>query len=286
MRCSVHEKAFAKINLHLRVLPPRGDGFHDIESIFQKVPLFDELLIEMAEKDYGCQVSCADFQLPVINTITTAYNHFCALTGFDKGVHVTLCKRIPSGAGMGGGSSDAASMLHGLQKLAGIQLSDAELHSLAAKIGSDVFFFLSASESAAVVTGRGENVRYILPRRDLNYVLVSPGVSSSTKEAYHLVDSWKIQDKTSFPQVSALECMYNQRASAWNFSNSFTDPLANQYPEIASALNDVRSCAPDFADMTGSGSVVFGVFEDKNAAENAFTQLNRKWEKCHLLPSF
>ena len=154
MSCSARVIAPAKLNLHLKVLPKRQDGYHDIESIFQKIPLYDELLIEMVDNNYECQVSSPDFVLPLENTLTLAYKVFIAETGLTNGVKVSLKKRIPSGAGMGGGSSDAAAMLRGLQKLFNVSLSDAQLQRAASKIGSDVFFFLSdeTEKDVALVT--------------------------------------------------------------------------------------------------------------------------------------
>ena len=139
---SVHVVVPAKINLHLKVNEKRDDGFHDIESIFQKIPLYDELLIEMADTKNTCKVDSPVFKLPEKNTLTSAYSAFCAATGISVGVNVALTKHIPSGAGMGGGSSDAAGMLRGLQQLFGVSLTDAELKKAAETIGSDVSFFL------------------------------------------------------------------------------------------------------------------------------------------------
>lgn len=287
MPCSVRVTAPAKLNLHLKVLPKRADGFHDIESIFQKVPLYDELLIEMVDKNYECQVVSPDFVLPQENTLTLAYKAFKSLTGISKGVKVLLKKQIPSGAGMGGGSSDAAAMLRGLQKLFNISLDEVQLQNAASKIGSDVFFFLSDEvvNSTALVTGRGENVDYIKSRRDLSYVLVCPGVHSSTKEAYGLVDDWNNGSMTEFPMLNKLEFIYDGSVKNWSFNNSFTEPLVQKYPEIENALRDVRLTGADFVQMTGSGSVVFGVFESEEDSKKAYTQLCQTWKGCYILTS-
>lgn len=282
MHRSVCEHAPAKINLHLKVGERRADGFHNIESIFQKVSLYDELLTEMADINYTCQVVSPGFCLPQENTLTSAYKAFCECTGVSFGVRVTLKKNIPSGAGMGGGSSDAAAMLRCMEKLSGITLTADQKHECAAKIGSDVFFFLSddADETAAVVTGRGENVRYITPRNDLFIVLVSPGVHSSTKEAYSLVDSYSSGTAADCTSLAELEAGYQKPCHKWNFYNSFTAPLKEKYPEIDNALQDMRSVNAGFADMTGSGSVVYGVFASRREAENANAQLSKKWSWC------
>ena len=282
---SVHEIVPAKINIHLKVNEKRADGFHGIESIFQKIPLYDELLIEMADSKNTCKVNSPVFKLPQNNTLVSAYTAFCAVTGVTEGVNVTLTKRIPSGAGMGGGSSDAAGMLRGLQKLFGVSLTDAELKNAAEKIGSDVSFFLydGPSYEAAIVTGRGENVQYIQSRRDLYYVLVCPGVHSSTKEAYELVDNWNNGDCTTFPSLMDLEAIYRGSLKKWTFCNSFTKPIVWKYPEVQRALDDLKAQNPDFMEMTGSGSVVFGIFSSEGDAKKAYTQLCQNWKESYFI---
>ena len=282
---SVHVNVPAKINLHLKVNEKRSDGFHGIESIFQKIALFDELLIEMADSKNTCKVISPGFILPQNNTLVSAYNAFCAATGISDGVTVTLKKCIPSGAGMGGGSSDAAGMLRGLQQLFEVSLTDVAFRKAAETIGSDVPFFMYDGKNfeTAIVTGRGENVKYIESRRDLFYVLVCPGVHSSTKEAYELVDNWNNGDCTAFPMLSELESVYRSPVKNWNFYNSFTKPLAWKFPEIEKALQDIKNCNPDFAEMTGSGSVVFGIFSSESDAKKAYTQLCQNWKKSYLV---
>lgn len=285
---SVHVKAPAKLNLHLKVCKKRPDGFHDIESIFQKIPLYDELEIEMADNSCNCQVICPEFALPLENTLTSAYKAFTSQTGITQGVKIALTKRIPSGAGMGGGSSDAAAVLCGLSELFGVELTDAQKHNAAAITGSDVFFFLEngAAYDAAVVSGRGENVRYIDSRRDLYFVLVCPGVHSSTGEAYSLVDEWNSGDTAEFTSFKELEAVYRRPVEEWSFSNSFTDPLAWKFPEIQKALSDLRSTGAGYVQMTGSGSVVFGVFASHEDAERACAKLRQEWKECYCLPSW
>ncbi|MCR4940985.1 MAG: 4-(cytidine 5'-diphospho)-2-C-methyl-D-erythritol kinase [Treponemataceae bacterium] len=284
---SVHVKAPAKLNLHLKVCDVRPDGFHDIESIFQKVPLYDDLLIEMVDSNCTCQVISPDFILPFENTLTSAYKAFCSCTGIKDGVRITLRKRIPSGAGMGGGSSDAAAVLSGLSELFCVELSAEQKYNVASQIGSDVFFFLRNGEAydAAIVSGRGEHVRYIVPRRDLYFVLLCPGVHSATGEAYSLVDSWHDMDRTEITPFKELEDMYRKPVNQWVFYNSFTEPLAWKFPEIKRALSDLRQCEADYVQMTGSGSVVFGVFASEKDAHKSYDVLRNEWDDCYYLAS-
>jgi len=273
-----------KINIHLRVLDRRfagrSDGFHGIESLFQLVSLADRLSISLQGADGDCLVASSRMALPPVNTITAAVEQFRSATGIRSGIRVEVDKIIPSGAGLGGGSSDAAATLRALDTLFGTRLSFDVLSGLAAKIGSDVPFFLSGG--AAVVRGRGEIVKPAAARTDLVGILVSPDVHSSTAEAYRLVDAWQEADTdvdTVWTPVSALESMYAGPVSSWRFGNSFTAPIAAVYPVIAEILSSLRENGASYAEMSGSGSSVFGLFEDEARADKALEMISPRWKK-------
>ena len=274
-----------KINIGLRVLPKRQDGFHNLESIFQTVKLSDELIIRQGKVDGKCIVHCDSMILPEKNTITMAYDAFYEATGCEKeGVDVTLVKHIPAGGGLGGGSSDAASFIKALQKIHHVELSSVQLDFIAGKVGSDVFFFTHCDDEGrccAVVTGRGEYVRVIKKRPDLFIVMVFPEVHSSTKEAYALVDEL-YDEKVDFdyPELEKLEEMYNSSISEWKFKNTFTEALSLKYPQIYSALKLFGEKKALFADMSGSGSSVFGIYASWEEAENTAKQLKDEGFNC------
>jgi len=286
MLSSVHELAPAKLNLTLKVLPKRADGFHNIESIFQKIRLCDELTVTRSASA-GCSLQVHGMELPAENTVQKAFSLFAEVAKIREGVSVDLVKHIPSGAGMGGGSSDAAALLRALNSLFSAGVSDEILVEIAGKVGSDVPFFLYGD--CAVVSGRGEVVRPICGRRDLSFVVICPDVHSSTKEAYALVDEWYMNNsvsKVDWPSLDELEGIYNKSVGEWNFANSFTQPLINRYPEIQGALAAITASGADFADMTGSGSTVFGVFEAKEKAQDAYNRLASCFEHCYLCDAF
>lgn len=279
--------ARAKINLGLKVLPLRSDGFHDIESIFQTVDFADELLVRLSDGCGKCTVHCRNAALPQENTITSAYRAFVAAAGRDiPGVSVELIKRIPAGGGLGGGSSDAASFIRALEKLSGVVLTDSQLDEVASGIGSDVFFFLHCDENGrgcAVVSGRGENIRNIQPRLDLYFLLVFPGVHSSTKEAYALVDEELAGGRAVLcPAFEELETVYNSPVQSWTFANSFTPALAGQYPEISAALRRARESGALYAELSGSGSTIFGVFTSEEEAKKAVDFIVYQGMSCAL----
>lgn len=277
-------RAYAKINFGLRVHPKRADGFHDIESIFQTIDVYDELIVTPTEK--GCIVQCDSMQLPENNTLTKAFDAFCEVTGKEIGVNVKLIKGIPAGGGLGGGSSDAAALIRVLQKLCNVELSYNQLDYIAAKTGSDVFFFMHCDEDGrgcALVSGRGEVVKRIPGRRDLYLILIFPSVSSSTKEAYELVDRAFDSGNAVFgPTLAELEEIYNKPLEKWTFINTFTPVIGSKYTEIRDAVDDLKKAGCCYSEMSGSGSTVFGVFEDEQKAIAACDLLADTWN-CRKL---
>lgn len=284
----------AKINLSLKVLPKRDDGYHDIESIFQSISLYDELLIEKMHEKNKCYVSVDSMELPEKNTITKAYDAFVKKTGIDNGIKVFLKKVIPSGAGLGGGSADAGALIRALNTMFEAKLTYEECVEIALNVGSDVPFFLCGGISvedyennfSAVVTGRGDVIKKIPSRTDLFYVLICPDVHSSTPEAYGLVDENPgLKMDNDCPGVAFLEEMFHDDVKSWRFSNSFTEVLSRKYPDIRKALEDLKDNGAEYVQMSGSGSSVFGVFTKLEEAKKTQKMLNKKWKRCFILPS-
>lgn len=281
-----HERAYAKVNFNLRVLPKRADGFHDIESVFQTISLYDELIVTVQDEK-KCTVLCDSMNLPAENTLTLAYKAFCEVVNFDvPGVIVKINKGIPSGGGLGGGSADAAALVRVLENICNLELSDLQRDLIAEKTGSDVFFFMhcnSEGKGCALVSGRGECVKMIDSRNDLFLLLIFPGVSSSTKDAYSLVDSFlQRENKVKYPAFGELEAIYRRKPEEWVFINTFTCALCSKYDEIKSALNALKDAGADYCDMSGSGSTVFGVFTLEQQAMNISNLLCESWN-CLLV---
>lgn len=280
------EKAYAKVNFNLRVLPVREDGYHNIESIFQTIELFDELEVSVLEES-GCFVDCSSIKLPLNNTLTSAYDAFCRVAGTKvPGVKIVLKKGVPSGGGLGGGSSDAAALVRVLERICNIQLSDSQLEFIAEKTGSDVFFFMKCrpdGTGCALVSGRGEKVKMINGRTDLFLVLVFPDVCSSTKEAYSLVDeTLKCENSCKYPAFEELEGVYQKAPSDWIFMNTFTPALCGVYSDLSRALSTLKDAGSEFCDMSGSGSTLYGVFTKRQQAEACLELLKLSWN-CALV---
>jgi 4-diphosphocytidyl-2-C-methyl-D-erythritol kinase len=283
---TVRGSAPCKINLHLRVLDKRvdggrTDGYHDIESVFQLISLADEFSVSISGDAGRCEVVSPLMELPAVNTVSKAVDLFRDRTGVSAGVRVELSKKVPAGAGLGGGSSDAAAILVALDRLFATGLGTDGLLPMAERIGSDVPFFLSGA--AAIVEGRGEIVRPIPSRSDLFGVLVWPSVHCPTPEAYRLVDRWHDAGhdaKTKWPAVTELENLYREPPDRWNFRNSFTAPVLAAWPVIGEALAAIRDSGAAFSEMSGSGSAVFGLFFDEKRADSAQKTLSARWKKC------
>ena len=280
------EKAYAKVNFNLRVLPCRTDGYHSIESIFQTIDLFDELEVSVTEES-GCFVECPSLKLPLQNTLTKAYDAFCSVAGVAvPGVKVVLKKGIPAGGGLGGGSSDAAALVRALCKICKIKLDENQLDYIADKTGSDVFFFMHCNDKGrgcALVSGRGEGIKKITPRRDLFLLLVFPEISSSTKEAYALVDKrLACGTDDDFVAFDSLEEEYRKNPSEWHFKNTFTPSLCGVYSDLEAALGTLKNSGADFCDMSGSGSTIYGVFTSKQRAKSNMKLLAATWN-CALV---
>ena len=279
------ERAYAKVNFNLRVLPCRTDGYHSIESIFQTIDLFDELEVSVTEEN-GCFVECPSLKLPLQNTLTKAYDAFCSIAGVAvPGVKVLLKKGIPAGGGLGGGSSDAAALVRALCKICKVKLDENQLDYIADKTGSDVFFFMHCDDGTgcALVSGRGEVIKKITPRKDLFLLLVFPEISSSTKEAYALVDKQlACGTDDDFVVFDSLEEEYRKNPSDWRFKNTFTPSLCGVYSDLEAALGTLKNSGADFCDMSGSGSTLYGVFTSKQRAKSNMKLLAATWN-CALV---
>lgn len=282
MKMTVTVDAPAKINLHLRVLGKRPDGFHGIESLFQAISLADRLVVRRSGSDGDCCIDCPGFELPEENTVSRAITLFRELSGVTDGIHVRLEKHIPAGAGLGGGSSDAAATLIALDRLFSVGLSESDFHDAACRIGSDVPFFLG--EPAACVTGRGEMLDPLPARSDVFGILLWPAVHSDTATAYRLLDDWYAahrDDGRELPEAAELSGLYSGPLTSWSrFGNSFTAPITARFPVIRDAQCDLYEAGAFYAEMSGSGSSIFGLFGEKEEAVSAFSRLSGRWDMC------
>lgn len=255
----------AKLNLGLHVVRRRADGYHDLRTVFVRIPWADSVAVEPAEE---LVLTCTDGRLPVDerNLVVRAAQALRKVTGTTHGARIHLEKQIPTGAGLGGGSSDAATTLRLLNELWELSLADDELAVIGADLGSDVPFFFGPP--AAVGEGRGEILRPLLDADGDPYVVpyhlcvVVPQVAVSTKEAYALVTPREDRGLDSGPQLLE-EVVLSNDLDRWRreLVNDFEPAVFARYPEIASVKQMLIDAGAGFAAMSGSGSAVFGVFE-------------------------
>ncbi len=258
-------KTPAKINLFLHVIGRRGDGHHNILTIFQKIGLWDRILLSLSKGAREINLICPDSDLPAgeDNLAFKAAKSFLDRTGIECVINIKLEKSIPVGAGLGGGSSDAAAVLKGLNILHNRILCHNELHDIACRLGADVPFFISGSNTA-VGRETGTNLEAIdTPCH--HYVLVWPGFSISTKWVYERFELTSKLHDTIFDASQFL----NTRL----WINDLERAVIPQYPQIGDIKNRLMALGAETALMSGSGSTVFGVFSSRHKAESAETGL-------------
>ncbi|MBI9106922.1 MAG: 4-(cytidine 5'-diphospho)-2-C-methyl-D-erythritol kinase [Spirochaetales bacterium] len=276
-------KAPAKINLHLQIARIRQDGFHDIKSLFVMVDLYDQITISSLKTGNRCEIN-GSFDCAIEdNLIFRAWKIFCENTGTEHGVVFDIKKMIPSCAGMGGGSSDAACVLTGLNLLFETGFTVNQLCSMGEKLGSDIPFFLTGP--AAVVKGRGEDVSEILNPRVLHFVVINPEIRVSTPEAYSWVDQ-SAEDETVFLDDEQMSRIYNADLEQFaGFQNDFAPVLAGRYPVFGRVIDELEAAGAVYSNVTGSGSVVFGLFTGRKSAGKAYETLKTKYKYVQKIKS-
>lgn len=270
-------RAPAKINLILRILDRRIDGYHNLWSIMQTVALEDELRIRLVPHAGEIRLTC-DAQTLAVDRNNLVYKAASAVLDRAQqpvGVNIDLCKRIPMGAGLGGGSSDAAATIVGLNHLLQLGWSRAQMAEVGQPLGSDVPFFLYAP--SAVVAGRGEMVRPMRIEGGRWALLVNPGFGVETKWAYQELAA----TRGAMRPLSTGHAELNQRERvSWAqlaaaAENDFETPVFARYTMLREIKQTLCAQGAEFALLSGSGATVFGVFHHESAARHAQKQLAR-----------
>jgi len=278
-------KSPAKINLRLEILRRREDGYHELRTILQKISLHDTLSVS-SKKEKGISITTDHPRLPIgrENLVYRAAQMILKKSDYKGGLHIDIRKEIPLGAGLGGGSSNAATTLKALDQLLGIGLPTKELMKIGLGIGADVpFFFL---DGAAIAGGVGERLKKIeLP--DLSFVLINPNFEVSTRWAYQNF----ILTKRHF-HFNLQGFVKTPKGISRLLWNDLEGVVSHKYPQIEGMKKMLLSAGALGALMTGSGPTVFGLFSGKREAEKAFKKLEHKvrrsgWIilKTHSLPT-
>ncbi len=271
--------SFAKINWHLRVLGRRGDGFHELFTVFQTVSLHDTVSFAESKE---LTLTCDDSSVPIDdrNLIVKAANALRKRFGVEKGAAMHLEKRIPSPGGLGGGSSNAAVALIGLARLWNLAVKDQELIDLAASIGSDVPFFLHGG--TAIGTGRGELIDESADAEEQLMLIVTPNVSVSTRGAFERMHA------ATLTNVGFNRILTNCRSEADSrdlrhsvLKNDFEETVFNAHPEIRRVKETLLELGAVNAAMSGSGASVFAIFDKQETRQTAIKALDFEstWRK-------
>jgi 4-diphosphocytidyl-2-C-methyl-D-erythritol kinase len=275
----------AKINLFLKVLGKRSDGYHDVFSLVQAVNLYDTLVIENSHQTFELIVDNPRIPADQSNLVWKATELLRREAGFREGVRISLEKKIPMGAGLGGGSSDAAAALKGINSFLGLGLSNSELMELGARIGSDVPFFFSTG--TALVSGRGETVDNVTATLDYGIILVVPDFEIQTAKAY--------QELRFFLTTYSDRPTFNLALNGLDFfdtlnriGNDFQAMVEDQHPLVSSCLRTIREMGAKYVSLSGSGSSFFGLFRLEDLPPNdSTTPLSKQhlgWQVCSLVP--
>ncbi|MDB6121023.1 MAG: 4-diphosphocytidyl-2-C-methyl-D-erythritol kinase [Pedosphaera sp.] len=278
---TLEKQSPCKVNLLLNILGKRPDGFHELETVMHPVNLADDLTFSCVGQ--GVEMTCSDASLPTDsrNLVHRAATAFLETAGISEGVRIHLEKKIPQAAGLGGGSGDAAVTLLGLNEVFGQPLSGEQLQVIAARLGSDIPFFLQ--NKPALATGRGEKITpldFFPAMRGSAFVLIHPGFGIAT--------AWAYQTLAQFPQalngqpgraerlIKLLQTVDLTQVGS-EFYNSLEAPALEKYPLLAIFQEFLRANGAAATLMSGSGSTTFALAASQTAAEQLVEKFKQKF---------
>jgi 4-diphosphocytidyl-2-C-methyl-D-erythritol kinase len=277
---SVSLPAFAKINLDLRILGTRPDGYHDLRTIFQSLALFDKVTV--TRRRGPIEIVCDQEDIPtdrrnlVWKAASLLHRVSTGKTTVPQGISIDLRKRIPSEAGLGGGSADAAMTLLALNKLWMLDFDLAMLTRVGSRLGADVPYFLVGG--TALGLGRGDDIYPLTDPPTVHVVILRPGFGVSTADAY----GWFDNEPRRLREPAPRPCPAGWPSWAASLRNDLEAPVVRHHPAIARIRQSLLDAGANFAAMSGSGSAVFGLFERAEAARRTAADLARPgWLSLH-----
>ena len=279
---TLYEGAFAKINLTLDVLGKREDGYHDLQSVMQTISIRDDVEIDVGTgKPWTLSCSREDLPQDETNLAWKAARVFCDSLHIDpQGLAIRITKRIPSGAGLGGGSADAAAVLRALNRHFGAPLSILALAELGAQVGSDVPFCVIGG--TAMVEGRGERLRKLPDMPECVFVVCKPDFSVSTPELYQKIDTVAIADRPNNQAMESALLAGDLGKVAENVCNVFDPVVTSEHLELNYIKSIFHSYGALAQQMTGSGSAVFAIMENFEYAAVACNMLKDNYPQVFI----
>lgn len=274
-------RAYAKLNLCLQVNETREDGLHEVDTLMQSIDLFDTLMMEEAD-GLSLQID-GGLALSDDNLVLQAARHLQKETGCEKGAALRLCKRIPVAAGLAGGSADAAAALLGLNRLWGLDLPQDRLLAIGRELGSDVPFCMVGGLVRA--TGTGTDLRPLQSALPSCFVVLSKaGEGISAKDAYQMFD--RLRGRVAVDvDVDAMETAIAQAdfgAVAGLLANDLQPGCGRMRPEVFEGIECLYALGAEGAAMSGSGSCVFGLFREEEAAKFAAKEMQNLFAETHV----
>jgi 4-diphosphocytidyl-2-C-methyl-D-erythritol kinase len=261
--------AHAKVNLFLRILAREHSGFHQIETAFLLLELSDQIEVRRTDRGVRLEVDGPDLGPVEENLAVRAAKAVLEATNVKFGVEIALSKKIPTRAGLGGGSSDAAATLHAVNLMAGNAVPRHELNHLAARLGSDVAFF-AAGIPAALGWGRGERLMALAPPPAAPALLALPkGIEVATPDAYHWWDQSAMHDGGRGPVVLAPDSLATWGSVGRLGANDFELPVFGKHAEIRALFEKLAGTKPYWVRMSGSGSAVAAVYRNTHDRDDA-----------------
>ncbi|MER2150952.1 MAG: 4-(cytidine 5'-diphospho)-2-C-methyl-D-erythritol kinase [Candidatus Limivicinus sp.] len=282
MKDIVREAAYAKLNLTLDVAGKRDDGYHEMLMVMQTVSLSDSIELKKTD-DTDIRATCNFRYVPTDgrNLAVRAAEHFCLAHGIpEEGIRIRIEKNIPVGAGMAGGSADAAAVLRGMNSLFETGMNRKELERLAEEIGSDVAFCVAGG--TALARGRGEILEDLDPMPDCHIVICKPGFSISTPELFRKLDRVNLRRHPDTAGMQAAIASGDLRECAMRMYNVFEEVPDHRMRTVAEIKSTMRDFGALGAVMTGTGSAVFGVWQDEETAEKCAAELAREYRFCSV----
>ena len=279
---TLYEGAFAKLNLTLDVLGKREDGYHDLKSVMQTISIRDDIEIDIGT-GRPWKLLCTNEDIPTdeSNLAWKAAKIYCdAMKKDPNGIEIRITKRIPSGAGMGGGSADAAAVLRALNRHYGNPLSIMALAELGAQVGSDVPFCTVCG--TAMVEGRGERLRKLPDMPDCVFVVCKPEFSVSTPELYRKIDEVAIPKRPDNQAMESALLAGDLGKVAENVFNVFDPVVTAEHLELNYIKSIFHSYGALNQQMTGSGSAVFAILPDFEFAAVACNMLRENYPQIFI----
>ena len=271
MMDSLTIKSFAKVNVGLQIRNKRSDGFHNIHTIFQELELHDTMVLGLQDSGCGFTSNVSWLHNDASNLCFKAWNRLSEYYNIG-GISIDLIKNIPAGSGLGGGSSNAASVIKGLVELYKLDISQKDLQSIAISLGADVSFFLNGGLQQG--DGIGEKLTRLPGLINGIYLLIVPDFQISTEWAYKSYKNFLDGDKD---QVNFASFLSRDVIPFEFFENDFESIVVPAYPEIGEIKKKLEACGSRFASLSGSGSTVYGIFDDESNAISAESYFSPKY---------